>query len=79
MNLDVIQRHHLTRMDLARLAQLLDAIDADIAAGDQHFTRAAAVAKTNQLQQLVELHVVALKFELKLLHGVSLSGQSAEK
>src|SRR5690606_22687446 len=57
--------------DLAGLAQFDRAVDLDFAAGDQRLAGAAAVDQPDQLQQLVELDVVALEFEIDVRIMVS--------
>src|SRR5690606_8980097 len=59
---------HLSRADLAGLAQLDRAIHLHRTAGDELLAGAAAVDHAAQLQQLVEFDVVALELEFDLVH-----------
>src|SRR5690606_4198250 len=63
----------LARADLAGLAQLRRAIDADHAAGHQRLAGAAAVANADQLEQLVQFHMLALELEIDGFHPRSLA------
>src|SRR5690606_3102053 len=59
---------HLSRADLAGLAQLDRAIHLHPTTGDELLAGTPAVDHAAQLQQLVEFDVVALELEFDLLH-----------
>ena len=67
-NFKVFQSHDLPCVNLAGFAQFLLPIHIHVAAGDDHFSFAAAVAEADQFQELIEFHVVAVEFELDVLH-----------
>src|ERR1700750_2533663 len=76
MDDEVFQLHHLARVDLAGLAQLLLAVHVDHARRHDGLARAAAVAQADQLAQLIEFHVLAVQVEIDVWHGDVLTQSS---
>src|SRR5690606_25209675 len=73
VDLGVAQGHHLPGADLRGLARLLHAIHAHGARRHQGLSGAAAVAEAGELEELVELDVVALEFEIDVRRPGALS------
>ena len=67
---DIAQADDLAGADFAGFAQLLLAVDLDVAARDDHLAGAAAVADAGDFQQLIEFDVFALQAERDFLHDV---------
>lgn len=65
LDLHVAEANPLADANLAGLAQFDFAVDGDRTAGNQDLARATAIAKTGQLEQLVELDVVAAWFKIE--------------
>lgn len=55
--------HHLPPADLAGLAQLDRAVDRHRAARDDRLAHAAAIADAGELEQVMQLDVIALEWE----------------
>lgn len=69
MDLEFIEMHHLARAHLAGLAQLHPAIHPHEALCHKVLAFATASTCTNELEQLVQFHMIAFEQEFRALHG----------